>query len=110
MAQVRNPHPGEILKEEFLSEIGMSQNQLAHAIGVPGNRIHAIVKGTRDITADTDLRLCKFFGLSEGYFLRLQNAYDTLEARYRSRSHSGDWLFLPIRLYNIGSPLPTGHF
>jgi addiction module HigA family antidote len=83
MAPLRNPHPGEILKEEFLSAIGMSQNQLAHTIGVPGNRIHAIVKGTRNITGDTDLRLCKFFGLSEGYFLRLQNAYDTLEAKRR---------------------------
>ena len=82
-AQLRNPHPGEILKQEFLNEIGMSQNQLAHAIGVPGNRVHAIVNGTRDITGDTDLRLCKFFGLSEGYFLRLQNAYDTLEAKRR---------------------------
>jgi hypothetical protein len=49
MAQLRNPHPGEILKEEFLNPIGMSQNQLAHAIGVPGNRIHAIVNGTRAI-------------------------------------------------------------
>ena len=83
MARLRNPHPGEILKEEFLSAIGMSQNQLAQTIGVPGNRIHAIVNGTRDITGDTDLRLCKFFGLSEGYFLRLQNAYDTLEAKRR---------------------------
>ena len=81
MGQLRNPHPGEILKEEFLGEIGMSQNQLAQAIGVPGNRIHAIVNGTRDITADTDLRLCKFFRLSEGYFQRLQIAYDTLEAK-----------------------------
>ena len=81
MGQLHNPHPGEILKEEFLNEIGVSQNQLAQAIGVPGNRIHAIVKGTRDITADTDLRLCKFFGLTDGYFLRLQNAYDTLEAK-----------------------------
>jgi addiction module HigA family antidote len=80
MAQLRNPHPGEILKEEFLNEIGMSQNQLAHAIGVPGNRI---LNGTRDITGDTDLRLCKLFGLSEGYFLRLQNAYDTMEAKRR---------------------------
>ena len=83
MARLRNPHPGEILKEAFLNEIGMSQNQLARAIGVPGNRIHAIVNGSRDITADTDLRLCKFFDLSEGYFLRLQNAYDTLEAKRR---------------------------
>ena len=81
MGQLRNPHPGEILKEEFLNEIGVSQTQLAQAIGVRGNRIHAIVNGTRDITADTDLRLCKFFGLTEGYFLRLQNAYDTLEAK-----------------------------
>jgi addiction module HigA family antidote len=83
MSQLRNPHPGEILKEEFLKEIGMSQNQLGHAIGVPPNRIHAIVNGTRDITADTDLRLCKFFGLSESYFLRLQNASDTLAAKRR---------------------------
>ena len=61
----------------------MSQNHLAHAIGVPGNRIHAIVNATRAITGDTDLRLCKFFGLSEDYFLRLQNAHDTLRARRR---------------------------
>ncbi len=81
MATLRNPHPGKILKAEFLDEIGMSQNRLAQAIGVPPNRIHAIVNGTRDITADTDLRLGKFFGLSEGYFLRLQNAFDTLEAK-----------------------------
>ena len=83
MVQLRNPHPGEILKEEFLKELGMSQNQLAHAIGVPGNRIHAVVNGTRNVTGDTDLRLCKFFGPSEGYFLRLQNACDTLEAKRR---------------------------
>ena len=64
MASLRNPHPGEILKEEFLSAIGMSQNQLARTIGVPGNRIHAIVHGTRDVTGDIDLRRGKFFGLS----------------------------------------------
>ena len=83
MRQLHNPHPGEILKEEFLTEIGVSQNQLAQAIGVPGNRIHSIVNGTRDITADTDLRLCKFFGLTDGYFLRLQNSYDALAAKRR---------------------------
>lgn len=79
--KLHNPHPGEILKNEFLDQINMSQNQLAYNIGVPGNRIHSIINGTRSITADTDLRLCKFFGLSEGYFLRLQNAYDTMAAK-----------------------------
>lgn len=81
MAKLKNPHPGDILKYEFIDEIGMSQNQLADSINVPRNRIHAIVNGTRSVSADTDLRLCKFFGLSEGYFLRLQNLYDTMEAK-----------------------------
>jgi addiction module HigA family antidote len=83
---LKNPHPGDILKEEFLKELHLSQNALAAAIGVPPNRIHAIIKGTRAITADTDLRLCKYFRLSEGYFLRLQNAHDTLEAKRRIAS------------------------
>jgi len=81
MTKLHNPHPGEILKKEFLLELGLSGNKLGEALGVPSNRIHAIVNGDRDISADTDLRLCKFFGLSEGYFLRLQNAYDTMEAK-----------------------------
>jgi antitoxin HigA-1 len=88
MAQLRNPHPGEILKEEFLNTIGMSQNQLAHVIGVPGNRIHAIVNGTRAITGDTDLRLCKFCGLSEGYVLRLQNAKQSVRSQHSWRGLS----------------------
>jgi len=79
--RIKNIHPGEILAEEFLAPLGLSQNQLAQAIGVPTNRINAIVRGTRGITADTDLRLARFFRLSEGYFLRLQNAYDMMEAR-----------------------------
>jgi antitoxin HigA-1 len=82
--RLKNPHPGEILKTELLDEIGISQNALAKAIGVPANRIHAIVNGTRDITADTDLRLCKFFGLSEGFFQRLQILYDTREAKRKA--------------------------
>jgi addiction module HigA family antidote len=89
MTQFRNPHPGEILKKEFLKEIGMSQNQLAHAIEAPPNRIHAIVNGTRGVTADTDLRLCRYFRLSEGYFLRLQNAFDTLEAKRKLKGKIG---------------------
>ena len=79
--QIRNPHPGIILTEEFLDELDMSMSKLAEAIGVPKNRIHHIVKGRRGITADTDLRLCRYFGLSEGFWLRLQNQYDLMEAK-----------------------------
>jgi addiction module HigA family antidote len=78
---IENPHPGIILKEEFLDELGLSINKLAEAIGVPVNRIHHIVKGRRGISADTDLRLSRYFGLSEGFWLRLQNQYDLLEAK-----------------------------
>ena len=78
---LHNPHAGEILKQEFIDAIGISQNALAKAIEVPPNRIHDIVRGKRRITADTDLRLCKFFNLSDGYFLRLQSAYETMEAK-----------------------------
>jgi len=73
--------PGEILKEEFLEPMGISQYRLAKEIGVPAGRIGQIVAGQRAITADTDLRLCKFFGLSDGYWLRAQAAYDTEVAR-----------------------------
>ena len=76
-----NPHAGQILKLEFLDVMGMSQNALAHAIKVPSNRIHDIVRGRRSVTADTDIRLCKFFGLSDGYFLRLQIAHDIMQAK-----------------------------
>lgn len=78
---LKNPHPGEILQEEFLEPLSLSQNALAQAIGVPSNRINDIVRGRRGITADTDLRLARYFGLSEGYWLRLQNTYDMMEAR-----------------------------
>ena len=74
------PHIGEVLQEEFLNPLGLSQNALANAIGVPSNRINAIIRGQRSITADTDLRLTKYFGLSKGYFLRLQNNFELLES------------------------------
>ena len=77
----KNPHPGEILQAEFLEPLGMSQNALAKAIGVPSNRINELARGRRGVTADTDLRLARYFGLSEGYWLRLQNTYDIMEAR-----------------------------
>ncbi len=70
-------HPGEILREEFLVPLGISHYRLAKEIGVPAQRIGAIVAGRRAITADTDLRLCRFFGLSEGYWLRGQARFDT---------------------------------
>lgn len=59
--------PGELLKEEFLDPMGISQYRLAKEIGVPAQRIGQIIAGKRSITADTDLRLCRFFGLSNGY-------------------------------------------
>ncbi len=69
--------PGELLNEEFLEPMGITKYRLAKEIGVPAQRIGEIVSGNRSITADTDLRMCKFFGLSNGYWLRVQAAYDT---------------------------------
>jgi addiction module HigA family antidote len=69
--------PGELLLEEFLAPMGISQYRLAKEIDVPAQRISEIVAGKRAITADTDLRLCRFFGLSSGYWLRAQAAHDT---------------------------------
>jgi len=73
--------PGELLREEFLVPMGISKYRLAKEIGVPAQRIGEIVAGRRSITADTDLRLCKFLGLSNGYWLRAQAAYDIEVAR-----------------------------
>lgn len=69
--------PGELLLEEFLLPMGLSQYRLAKEIGVPAQRISEIVAGKRAVSADSDLRLCRFFGLSNGYWLRAQAAYDT---------------------------------
>jgi len=69
--------PGEILLEDFLKPMGLSQYRLAKEIGVPAQRISQIIAGKRSVTADTDLRLCRFFGLSNGYWLRAQVAHDT---------------------------------
>ena len=69
--------PGEMLAEEFLKPLGMSNYRLAKEIDVPAQRIGEILAGKRSITADTDLRLCRFFGLSDGWWLRLQADYDT---------------------------------
>lgn len=73
--------PGEMLKEEFLSEYGLSQNQLAKAIGISPNRIAEIVNNRRRITADTALRLGLYFGNSAEFWMNLQNHYDLKLAR-----------------------------
>jgi addiction module HigA family antidote len=77
MRKLKPITPGELLLEEFLKPMGISQYRLAKEIGVPAQRISDIVAGKRAITADTDLRLCRFFGLSNGYWLRAQAAHDT---------------------------------
>lgn len=69
--------PGEILLEDFLKPMGISQYRLAKEIDVPPQRISEIVSGRRSVTADTDLRLCRFFGLSNGYWLRAQIEFDS---------------------------------
>src|SRR3990172_10985189 len=80
-ALLPNPHPGEILFEEFLEPLGLSQNALARAIHVSPRRINELVQGKRSVTADTDLRLARYFGVSEGFFLGLQADYDLSERR-----------------------------
>lgn len=77
MRKLKPITPGELLREEFLLPMGISQYRLAKEIGVPAQRIGEIVAGRRAITADTDLRLCRFLGLSNGYWLRAQAAHDT---------------------------------
>ena len=81
MKKVPNIHPGEVLLEEFLVPMEISQNALARATSVPPRRINEIVLGKRGITADTALRLAAFFGTSEGFWLGLQADYDLEEAR-----------------------------
>ena len=77
MRKLKPVTPGELLLEEFLKPMEISQYRLAKEIGMPAQRVGDIIAGKRTITADTDLRLCRFCGLSNGYWLRAQAAYDT---------------------------------
>jgi antitoxin HigA-1 len=89
-------HPGEVLLEEFLKPMGLSQNKLALNIGVPARRINEIVLEKRKITADTALRLARFFGMSSGFWIGLQSQYDldvTADAL-------GDRLEKEVRIYS----------
>lgn len=76
-----NPHPGQILAQDFLKPMGLSQTALAKAVKVPPRRINEIVLGKRAITPDTDLRLARYFGVSEGLWLGLQADYDLLQTK-----------------------------
>jgi addiction module HigA family antidote len=76
-----SPTPGEILLEEFVRPLGLSQSALARALCVPPRRINEIVLGKRAITADTDLRLTRYFGLTPGFFLGLQADHDLMQRR-----------------------------
>ncbi len=88
-------HPGEILLEEFLKPLGVSQYRLAKDVSVPPRRINEIVRGSRAITADTALRLARFFGTSERFWLNLQTRYD-LE---KEKDRLGDRLNREIRVW-----------
>jgi addiction module HigA family antidote len=81
--QLDNVTPGDILREEFLEPMGVSQADLARATGLSTAAVSEIVNGKRAVTAEADLRLCRYFGLTEGYWLRLQVAHDLLAARRR---------------------------
>lgn len=83
MRELAPVSPGEMLLEEFLKPLGLTKYRLAKDIGVPPQRIGDIVAGKRSITADTDLRLCRYFGLSDGWWLRGQASYDTALAKAR---------------------------
>ena len=99
MKKLHSVHPGEVLLEEFLKPMGISQNRLAVNLGVPARRINEIVLGKRSVTADTALRLAKFFGVSAEFWLGLQSQYDLditsealgerLEREVKTRAETG---------------------
>jgi addiction module HigA family antidote len=75
------PNIGEVLVEEFLGPMNISQNALAKALGIPQNRLSDIINGKRGISADTDLRLCRYFGLTDGYFTGMQMDFERIAVR-----------------------------
>jgi addiction module HigA family antidote len=96
---LKNVHPGEILLEEFLKPLALSQSKIAHDMGVTPRRINEIVLGRRRITADTAIRLAYFFGTSEEFWMGLQDDYELEEARHT----------LKDRLKTIVHPLISHH-
>ena len=95
MDRLKPVHPGEVLLEEFLKPMGLSQNRLALSISVPARRINEIVLGKRGITADTALRLSRFFGTSARFWLALQDSYEL----DRAADELGERLIQEVRPY-----------
>jgi len=90
MAYTNNiPAIGEVLASEFLEPMNISQNALAKALGIPQNRLSDIIKGKRGISADTDLRLCRYFGLTDGYFTGLQMDFERIAAKQKLQTELG---------------------
>ena len=83
---IRPPHPGETIKEDYLLPLGMSVNQLAKALGIGAARLNEIVRGERGVTADTALRLARYFGTSPEFWLSLQSLYDLRVAERKVRT------------------------
>ncbi|MCL2026232.1 MAG: HigA family addiction module antitoxin [Leptospirales bacterium] len=92
---IKIPTIGEVLNEEFLIPLKISQNSLSKAIGVPQNRISDIINGKRGITVDTDLRLTKYFGLSEGFFVRMQIGFERMEIKRKIKQELN--LIVPLK-------------
>ncbi len=82
MSKLKNIHPGEVLKEEFLNELGISAYRLAKDIGIPQTRVSEIIKGKRRVTADTALRLSRYLGTTARFWLGLQDDYDLEEEKH----------------------------
>jgi addiction module HigA family antidote len=83
---IRPPHPGEIIKEDYLVPLGMSVNRLAAGLGIGAARLNEIVRGKRGISADTALRLARYFGTSAEFWLNLQSLYDLRMAESKARA------------------------
>lgn len=94
MTKLPPPHPGEILLEEYLNPLGLSQNKLGRDLGIPAQRVNAIVRGRRAITVDTALRLARYFKTTPQFWLNLQNHYDLEMAQ---ESHLTDQINKEVR-------------
>jgi hypothetical protein len=101
MAQLKNPHSGEILKYEFLEEIGISQDYLSYILCVASKRIRSTIIGLRSISSYNDLRLYRIFSLSTRCFIRLQNLHDTLAAKRTIKSKIAH--IVPYRVFGMKS-------